>query len=201
MIISISRLYIGYGFISFNSGFIRFNEVPSFLQISLSNIFIFSMRPRCPHNNWLYRRQLDCLSDTNLCYVVILRFFTFSCCINIFAVPFSKNYKAISNFLKIPIYNRFLVTLVIEVSLHYYICRIRCVPFPIIICINQNRNHNLLFYGFIIWCINDTPGIPFAGGFDFRDFSAAQQFRNLYRIIFQRNLRIPIRYPITEQIF
>ena len=22
----------------------------------------------CEHNNWLYRRQLDCLSATNLCY-------------------------------------------------------------------------------------------------------------------------------------
>ena len=30
------------------------------------SIFILSDAPQCgrPHNNWLYRRQLDCLSDT-----------------------------------------------------------------------------------------------------------------------------------------
>src|SRR5574344_3063170 len=38
---------------------------------SLNTLFIL-LSPCCPvgspHNNWLYRRQLDCLSATNLCY-------------------------------------------------------------------------------------------------------------------------------------
>ena len=57
-----------------------------FLPASPSNSKILKKsRPvACRHNNWLYRSGLDPLSATNLCYVVILRFFTFSCCINIF---------------------------------------------------------------------------------------------------------------------
>ena len=36
-------------------------------------VFLFNQAPQCghPHNNWLYRRQLDPLSALKLCYVII----------------------------------------------------------------------------------------------------------------------------------